>query len=116
VHDRELGLTATADDGHHPVADGEVLDRGPDGDDLTGELQARDVGGGVWRCGVQTAALGPVGALTSLMGMVATIFVVTALAAGAAIAFVWPPAKVAIRVLGSWTAATGLLLLGWSLR
>ena len=25
-------------------------------------------------------------------------------------------AKVAIRVLGSWTAATGLLLLGWSLR
>jgi urease accessory protein len=56
------------------------------------------------------------GSTTSLTGIVATVFVVTALATAAAIAFTWPPAKIAFRVLGSWTAATGLLLLGWSLR
>ena len=32
------------------------------------------------------------------------------------VALTWPPAKIAVRVLGSWTAATGLLPLGWSLR
>jgi hydrogenase/urease accessory protein HupE len=52
----------------------------------------------------------------SLVGIAATVFVVVALAAAAAIAFTWPPAKIAFRVLGSWTTATGLLLLGWSLR
>jgi urease accessory protein len=52
----------------------------------------------------------------SLIGIVATVFVVTALAAAAAIAFTWPTAKIAFRVLGSWATATGLLMLGWSLR
>jgi len=55
-------------------------------------------------------------AMVSLMGIVATVFVVTALAAAAATAFTWQPAKIAVRVLGSWTAAAGLLVLGWSLR
>jgi urease accessory protein len=54
--------------------------------------------------------------MVSLIGIVATVFVVAALAAAATIAFTWPPAKVAVRVLGSWTTATGLLVLGWSLR
>lgn len=54
--------------------------------------------------------------LVSLVGIAATVFVVVALAAAAPIAFTWPPAKIAVRVLGSWTAATGLLLFGWSLR
>ncbi len=54
--------------------------------------------------------------LVSLVGITATVFVVVALAAAAPIAFTWPPAKIAFRVLGSWTTATGLLLLGWSLR
>jgi urease accessory protein len=54
--------------------------------------------------------------LVSLVGIAATVFIVAALAAAAAIAFTWPPAKIAFRVLGSWTAATGLLLLGWQLR
>jgi hydrogenase/urease accessory protein HupE len=62
------------------------------------------------------ATLGSAGALVSLLGIVATVFVVTALAAAAVIALSWPPAKIAVRVIGSWTAATGLLLLGWSLR
>jgi hypothetical protein len=46
----------------------------------------------------------------------ATVFVATALVAAAAIAFTWPPAKIAFRVLGSWTTATGVLLLALSLR
>jgi urease accessory protein len=54
--------------------------------------------------------------LVPLIGIAATVFVVVALGAAAAIAFTWPPAKIAFRVLGSWTTATGLLLLGWSLR
>jgi urease accessory protein len=52
----------------------------------------------------------------SLVGIAVIVFVVVALSAAAAIAFTWPPAKIAFRVLGSWTAATGLLLFGWSLR
>ena len=63
------------------------------------------------------SALGAAGgATTSLIGIAATVVVATALAAAAAIALTWPPAKIAVRVLGSWTAATGLLPLGWSLR
>ena len=54
--------------------------------------------------------------LFSLVGIAATVFAVVALAAAAAIAITWPPARIAVRVLGSWTAATGLLLFGWSLR
>jgi hypothetical protein len=44
--------------------------------------------------------------LVPLAGIAATVFVVVALA-GAAIAFTWPPAKIAFRVLGSWMTATG---------
>ena len=51
-----------------------------------------------------------------LVGIAITVFIVVALAAAAATAFTWPPAKIAFRVLGSWAAATGLLLFGWSLR
>ena len=54
--------------------------------------------------------------MVSLIGITATVFTVTALVATAVVAFTWPPAKIAFRVLGSWTTATGLLLLGWSLR
>ena len=61
--------------------------------------------------------LATVGAATySLIGMAGAVFVVTTLAAAATIALTWPPAKIAIRILGSWTTATGLLMLGWSLR
>jgi hypothetical protein len=63
------------------------------------------------------AALSSAGTnMVSIIGMAAIVFVTTALVAAATIAFTWPPAKIAVRVLGSWTAATGLLLLGWSLR
>lgn len=62
--------------------------------------------------GIASAPAGVV----SLMSISAAVFIVTALASAAAIAFRWQPARIAVRVLGSWTAATGLLLLGWSLR
>jgi hydrogenase/urease accessory protein HupE len=55
-------------------------------------------------------------ATISLLGTAATAFVVTTLVAAAVIASTWLPAKIAIRVMGSWTTATGLLLLGWSFR
>jgi hypothetical protein len=40
---------------------------------------------------------------------------VSALAAAAVVSLRVPWARVVVRVAGSWTAATGLLLLGWSL-
>jgi urease accessory protein len=66
---------------------------------------------------VNGSAIGSDGAgMISLIGVVAAVFIVTAFGAAAVIAFTWPPAKIGFRVLGSWTAATGILLLGWSLR
>jgi urease accessory protein len=58
------------------------------------------------------ARLGALG----LAGIVATLFVVTALAAAMVVAIRVPWGRIAVRVAGSWIAAVGLLLLGWSLR
>jgi urease accessory protein len=57
-----------------------------------------------------------IGAVVAVAGLVAAVFVVVALAAAFAVQLrqVW--ARIAIRVVGSWIAASGLLLLGWSLR
>jgi hydrogenase/urease accessory protein HupE len=49
-----------------------------------------------------------VAGLVSLIGIVATVFIATALVAAAPVAFAWPPAKIAFRVLGSWTTAAGI--------
>ncbi len=58
------------------------------------------------------AKLGALG----LAGIVSTLFVVVALAAAAVVATRVPWGRIAVRVAGSWIAAVGLLLLGWSLR
>ncbi len=58
---------------------------------------------------------GRTGAL-GLAGIVAAIFVVTALAAALVVSLRAPWARVAVRVAGSWIVAIGLLLVGWSLR
>jgi hydrogenase/urease accessory protein HupE len=58
------------------------------------------------------ARLGALG----LAGIVATLFVTTALTAAMVVAIRAPWGRVAVRVAGSWIAAVGLLLLGWSLR
>ncbi len=52
----------------------------------------------------------------ALVGIGAAIFVVVAMAAALAVSARAAWARVAMRVAGSWVAATGLLMLGWSLR
>ena len=51
-----------------------------------------------------------------LVGAIATIFVAVAVVAAFVIRLRRPWTRVAVRVAGSWIAATGLLLLGWSFR
>jgi hydrogenase/urease accessory protein HupE len=58
------------------------------------------------------AKLGALG----LVGIVSTLFLVVALAAAMVVAIRVPWGRIAVRVAGSWIAAVGLLLLGWSLR
>ena len=58
------------------------------------------------------AKLGALG----LAGIVSTLFLVVALAAAMVVAIRVPWGRIAVRVAGSWIAAVGLLLLGWTLR
>jgi hydrogenase/urease accessory protein HupE len=51
-----------------------------------------------------------------LAGLAATVFVVVAVCASLVIPLRRPWARIAVRVVGSWIAASGLLLLGWALR
>lgn len=55
-------------------------------------------------------------AAVALLGLAATVFVVVVLVAALCVALRSPWARVAVRAVGSWIAASGLLLLGWSLR
>ena len=64
--------------------------------------------------GVAFAAAGA--GVRPLLGIAATLFAVVALIAAAVITLEHPWKRIAVRVAGSWIAATGLLLLGWSLR
>lgn len=52
----------------------------------------------------------------ALLGTVATIAVLTPLVVAAAVATRESWLRIAVRVAGSWIAATGLLLLGWAWR
>ena len=58
------------------------------------------------------ARLGTLG----VVGIVSTLFAVTALAGALVVAIRASWGRIAVRVAGSWIAAIGLLLLGWSLR
>ena len=58
------------------------------------------------------AKLGALGTV----GIVATLFFAVALAAALVVSLRAQWARIAVRVAGSWIAAIGLLLLGWSLR
>ncbi len=51
-----------------------------------------------------------------VVGSVAALFVTSTLVAAAAVAWQGGWLRLAWRVAGSWLAASGLLLLGWSLR
>jgi urease accessory protein len=51
-----------------------------------------------------------------LFGLGTVVFVVVAIAASSVVRLRAAWARVAVRVIGSWIAASGLLLLGWSFR
>jgi hydrogenase/urease accessory protein HupE len=51
-----------------------------------------------------------------LLGTVVALLVVITLVAGLVVSLRAYWARIAVRVLGSWVAATGLLMLGWTLR
>lgn len=66
---------------------------------------------------VNRAALSQSGLVGSaLVGTATVIFVVIAIGASQVISLRAAWARIAVRVAGSWIAATGILLLGWSLR
>jgi hydrogenase/urease accessory protein HupE len=52
----------------------------------------------------------------ALVGIGVTLFVLVTLQAAAVVSLPRPWMRVAVRVAGSWIAAAGLLLVGWSLR
>ena len=63
------------------------------------------------------AAMGQPGAGSlALVGLVSGVFVLIALSAAFVTRLRWPWSRIAVRVLGSWIAASGLLMLGWSMR
>lgn len=64
--------------------------------------------------GAAMAQAGP--GVRGVLGIVGAVFVVTALAAACAAAWQSGWLRIAWRVAGSWIAASGLLLAGWSLR
>ena len=66
-----------------------------------------------WLNGVAIALAGR--EVIGLIGITSAIFVVAALASALVISLRPPWTRIAVRVSGSWIAATGLLLLGWNL-
>jgi len=61
---------------------------------------------------IAQAKLGALG----LIGIVLTLFITIALAAALVVVLRAPWTRIAVRVAGSWIVATGLLVIGWSLR
>jgi hydrogenase/urease accessory protein HupE len=51
-----------------------------------------------------------------LIGIMATLFVITALVSAFTVSLKKPWSRVAVRVAGSWVAAVGMLMFGWLLR
>jgi urease accessory protein len=52
----------------------------------------------------------------ALLGLVFAVFVLVALAAAFVVRLPWLWARIAVRVDGSWIAASGLLMVGWAVR
>jgi hypothetical protein len=52
----------------------------------------------------------------ALLGLVFAVFVLVALAAAFVVRLSAEWTRIAVRVAGSWVAASGLLMLGWSFR
>ena len=67
-----------------------------------------------WRNGAGMASAGQ--EALGLAGIVAAVFVLVALVAAFVVWLRAPWTRIVVRVAGSWIAAIGLLMLGWSLR
>jgi urease accessory protein len=52
----------------------------------------------------------------ALLGLVFAVFVLVAIAAACVVQLRQPWTRIAVRVVGSWIAASGLLMLGWATR
>jgi urease accessory protein len=57
-----------------------------------------------------------VGAVATLLGLVFMVFVLVAFCAAFVVRLQWAWTRIAVRVVGSWIVASGLLVLGWNLR
>ena len=66
-----------------------------------------------WSNGAGIAVAGREG--SGLIGITEAIFVLAALASALVVSLRRPSARIVVRVAGSWIAAIGLLLLGWTL-
>lgn len=55
-------------------------------------------------------------AVVTALGLAAAVFVVTVLVAAFVVSLRAPWTRIAVRVGGSWIAASGVLMLGWSVR
>jgi len=55
-------------------------------------------------------------AVVAVIGLASAVFVLTALTAAFVVQLRVPWTRIAVRVAGSWIVASGLLILGWSLR
>ncbi len=63
------------------------------------------------------AAMGQPGVgAVAMFGLVFAVFVLVALTTSFVVSLRWPWTRIAVRVAGSWIAACGLLLLGWTVR
>lgn len=51
-----------------------------------------------------------------LVGIVAVLFILVTLGSALVVSLTRPWARIAVRVAGSWVAASGLLMLGWAMR
>ena len=56
------------------------------------------------------------GALVAILGIACSLFAITSLVAGQVTVLKAPWARLAVRICGSWIAAVGLLMFGWSMR
>ena len=55
-------------------------------------------------------------AVTVLRGIACSLFAITSLIAGQVTVLKAPWARLAVRISGSWIAAVGMLMFGWSMR
>ncbi len=80
-------------------------------------VAALAIGLGLFNGGLNGSELeGARSSVLNMLGVACALFVVAALLAGQVAALRSTPARVVVRVAGSWVTAIGLFMLGWALR